>query len=70
MLASVLYHERLFAVEFTILQLLTIVLASVFGGVSGYLASRVCFAAAHFLLLSSDSYPGVYECTQRCGEFQ
>jgi hypothetical protein len=45
MLASVLYHERLFAVEFTILQLLTIVLASVFGGVSGYLASRVGFVS-------------------------
>ena len=75
MLASVLYHEHLCAVEFTILQLLTIVLASVFGGVSGYLASRVCYAAARLflyilLLLYFNKKKGVEHNSNRLSEGQ
>jgi hypothetical protein len=69
MLASFLFHDVLASSRVDNLQLLTVVLASVFGGVSGYLASRVCYAAAPILFVLSDSYSGVYECTQRCGEF-
>jgi hypothetical protein len=65
-----LYLYIALAITLTILQLLTIALASIFGSLSGYIASRVCFVAIHVLFVMSYSHSGVSECTQCCGEFQ
>jgi hypothetical protein len=46
-----------FALSITVtnLQLLTIALASIFGSLSGYIASRVCFVDFCFLFVMNDS---------------
>ena len=58
------------SITVTNLQLLTIALASIFGSLSGYIASRVCFVDFCFLFVMNDSHSGVSEFAQCCREFQ